>query len=538
MRGLQLCRLFAFGFVVWAVATSTIAHAQKFTSLASFNGTDGASPERVNLAQGLDGNLYGTAMAGGKYGQGVIFKITPSGTLTDIYDFCANSNCPDGSQPLGGVTLGLDGNLYGVASNGGANGEGEVYKFNPAAKTLSVLHSFNTTDGANPPGWLIQGSGVFYGTTQYGGASGSGTVFKITTAGVLTTLHNFDGTDGSIPGGVVMATSGILYGTTYQGGTYGGGTIFKLTTTGVFTSLHSFTGGSDGSNPNLAPTQAANGYFYGTTQSGGAGGGGVVYRMTPAGGLTTIANPGGEPIGGVTQATDGNFYGVTYQGGRSSCGTIFRIKPNGGLSTLHAFDCSDGYLPFGALTQATNGTLYGTTFSGNGGTANGTVFSESLGLGPFVEALTNAGKVGAKVIVLGSSLTGSTAVAFNGTAATFKVVSGTEITANVPAGATTGMIKVTTPSGVLSSNATYRVTPQILSFRPTSGPIGTVVTITGVSLTQTTKVTFGGVKASTFTVNSDTQVTATVPTGAMTGHIAITTLGGTAVSSGVFTVTQ
>jgi uncharacterized repeat protein (TIGR03803 family) len=537
MRRLRTCQLSALGVVVLALATSTIAGAQKFTSLASFDGTDGSNPKRVNLAQGLDGNLYGTTMAGGKYGEGVIFRITPSGTLTDIYDFCANSNCPDGSQPLGGVTLGLDGNLYGVASYGGANGAGDVYKFNPGAKTLTVLHSFNTTDGANPPGWLIQGNGVFYGTTQDGGASGNGTVFKITTAGVLTTLHNFDGTDGYIPGGVVMATSGILYGTTYQGGTYGVGTIFKLTTAGVFTSLHSFTGGSDGGNPNLAPTQAANGYFYGTTQAGGTGGG-VVYRMTPAGGLTTIANPGGEPIGGVTQATDGNFYGITYEGGRSGCGTIFRMKQNGGLGTLHAFSCGDGEQPFGALTQATNGTLYGTTFTGNGRAANGTVFSESLSLGPFVETLTNSGKVGAKVIVLGSSLTGSTAVAFNGTAATFKVVSGTEITATVPAGATTGAIKVTTPGGVLSSNATYRVTPQILSFSPTSGPVGTVVTITGVSLKQTTKVSFGGVKATQFTVNSDTQVKATVPTGAMTGHIAITTSGGAAVSSGIFTVTQ
>jgi hypothetical protein len=99
-------------------------------------------------------------------------------------------------------------------------------------------------------------------------------------------------------------------------------------------------------------------------------------------------------------------------------------------------------------------------------------------------------------------------------------------------------VTVTTGSTTLTSNKTFRVTPQLLSFKPTSGPVGTVVTITGVSLTQTSKVTFGGVKATSVTINSDTQVTATVPTGAMTGHIAITTLGGTAVSSGVFTVTQ
>ena len=96
---------------------------------------------------------------------------------------------------------------------------------------------------------------------------------------------------------------------------------------------------------------------------------------------------------------------------------------------------------------------------------------------------------------------------------------------------------VVTPSGTLKSNVVFRVTPQIKSFTPTSGPVGTVVTITGVSLKQTSKVIFGGVKATAFTVISHTEVEATVPTGAKTGHIAITTPGGTAKSSGTFTVT-
>jgi hypothetical protein len=99
-------------------------------------------------------------------------------------------------------------------------------------------------------------------------------------------------------------------------------------------------------------------------------------------------------------------------------------------------------------------------------------------------------------------------------------------------------VTVTTSGVKLASNKIFRVTPQITSFNPTSGPIGTSVTIAGVSLTQTKKVTFGGVAATDFTVDSDKQVTATVPTGAVTGHIEITTAGGTAASSGVFTVTQ
>ena len=99
-------------------------------------------------------------------------------------------------------------------------------------------------------------------------------------------------------------------------------------------------------------------------------------------------------------------------------------------------------------------------------------------------------------------------------------------------------VTVITPGGMLTSNKIYRVTPAIKSFTPTSGAVGTSVAITGTSLTQTTKVTFGGVAATTFTVNSDMKVTATVPTGAKTGKIAITTAGGTATSTGTFTVTQ
>jgi hypothetical protein len=97
---------------------------------------------------------------------------------------------------------------------------------------------------------------------------------------------------------------------------------------------------------------------------------------------------------------------------------------------------------------------------------------------------------------------------------------------------------VKTSAGTLASNKVFRVTPQILSFNPTSGTVGTSVTIMGVSLKQATKVAFGGVAATSFTVNSDKQVTATVPTGAQTGHITIATPGGVAVSRGVFTVTQ
>jgi hypothetical protein len=157
----------------------------------------------------------------------------------------------------------------------------------------------------------------------------------------------------------------------------------------------------------------------------------------------------------------------------------------------------------------------------------------------FVSLLNFSGKVGTTIEFLGQGFVkGKTTVSFNGTAATPSVVSSTYLTAAIPSGATTGAVTVTTSGVKLAGNKIFRVTPQITSFNPTSGSIGTSVKIMGISLTQTEKVTFGGVAATDFTVDSDQQVTATVPTGAVTGHIAITTAGGTAVSSGTFTVTQ
>jgi uncharacterized repeat protein (TIGR03803 family) len=333
-----------------------------------------------------------------------------------------------------------------------------------------------------------------------------------------------------------------------MGGANGEGTVFQITAGGKLTTLYSFGGGADGAGPADALIQASNGKFYGTTSAGGANSGGTVFEMTP-GKVRTIYSfcslsscaDGGTPLAGLIQATDGNLYGTTSAGGANGGGTIFRITTAGTLTTLYSFcsqtGCTDGDSPYEGLLQATNGALYGTTYYG--GTDNdGTIYSLSVGLGPFVQTVTTSGKVGAAVIILGNNLTGTTSVSFGRTAATFTVASDTEIKTTVPAGATTGTVAVTTPKGTLKSNVPFRVTPHITSFTPMNGPIGTPVTITGVSLTQTSKVTFGGVKATSFTVNSDTQVTATVPTGAVTGRIAITTPGGTAVSSGIFTVTQ
>jgi uncharacterized repeat protein (TIGR03803 family) len=515
--------------------------------------TDGETPAGA-LLQAANGKFYGTTSAGGANGLGTIFEITTGGTLTTLQSF----DSTDGANPNAGLVQVANGDFYGTAAYGGANGVGTVFKMT-AGGTLTVLHSFAGADGANPLAPLIQAAnGDFYGTTQDGGSGsnanceeGCGTVFKITPGGTLTTLHSFSSTDGSnLAAGLAQAANGNFYGTTQDGGSSsncegGCGTVFKITPGGTLTTLHSFDG-PDGEFPAAGLVQATDGNFYGTTTGVGANGdGGTVFKITPGGTLTTLHSfdgPDGEfPAAGLVQATDGNFYGTTTGvGANGDGGTVFKITPGGTLTTLYNFctqsHCTDGASPDGGLFQATNGNLYGTTFAG-GVSDDGVVFRLSVGLGPFVETQTTSGKVGAAVKILGTKLTGATSVTFNGTAAVFTVVSSSEITTTVPAGATTGKVQVTTPSGTLSSNVAFRVTPQITSFAPPSGPVGTSVTITGVSLTQTTQVTFGGVKAITFSVTSDTQVTATVPTGAVTGRIVITTAGGTATSATSFTVT-
>ena len=539
----------ACAVLLLCAATTVALPAQTFTTLVNFDGTDGAAPYYMSLVQGTDGNLYGTTPDGGAHGVGAVFKMTPSGTLTTLYSFCPQTGCSDGETPYAGLVLGADGNFYGTTYEGGAGIYGTVFKITSAG-ALTTLHSFDDTDGAYPYGGaLIQATnGSFYGTTYVGGAHGDGTVFRITSGGTLTTLHSFDYTDGEAPvGGVIQGTDGNLYGTTIEGGANGDGTVFKITLGGTLTTLHSFDG-TDGKEPYAALVQASNGTFYGTTLQGGANLRGTAFTITSGGTLTTLYNfcsqtvctDGYAPDAALIQATDGNFYGTTAGGGTTGHGTAFEITSGGILTTLYSFctqpGCADGNNPNGALVQATNGTFYGAADEG-GADGDGTVFSLAVGLGPFVETLPSSGKAAAAVKILGTNLTGATSVSFNGTAATFKVVSSSEITAGVPSGATTGFVAVTTPGGTLSSNVTFRVTPVISGFTPISGAPGTAVTITGNSLTGATRVTFGGVRATSFTVNSDTQITATVPKGAKTGKISVTTPGGIATSTGTFTVT-
>ena len=476
----------AVAVLFWLMGTVT-SSAQTFTTLASFTGADGRTPESP-LVQGFDGNLYGTTINGGSDDDGTIFKITPNGTLTTIYSFCAQTNCTDGSSPFAGLVLANDGSFYGMTSDGGAyclpaGGCGTVFKIT-ADGTLTTIYSFcaqaGCPDGESPIAALIQGrDGVLYGTTPYGGTgmkgcnegtTSCGVVFKITMDGKLTTLHTFcDKTgcpDGDAPAGsLLQADDGSFYGTTPFGGAKGHGVIFRIASDGKFTTEFSFDG-TDGSQPEDGLIQSASGNFYGTTYRGGGHRTGTVFKFTPAGRYTelyafcsqTDCKDGGEPVAGVVQATDGNFYGTTPQGGTHSHGTAFKLTPSGTLTPLHSFDLSDGAEPLGGLFQATDGSLYGTTPYG-GTSGDGTVFRLDVGLGPFVETLPTSGKVQATVEILGTNLTSTTAVTFNGTSAAFTIVSSSQIKTTVPDGATTGFVTVTTSAGNLKSNTKFQVRP-------------------------------------------------------------------------------
>jgi uncharacterized repeat protein (TIGR03803 family) len=325
-----------------------------------------------------------------------------------------------------------------------------------------------------------------YGTTADGGANGGGTVFKITPDGALTTLYSFCSQSGCADGrypyaGLVQANDGNLYGTTLLGGANGKGMVFRITPSGTLTTLYSFcpeSGCTDGANPGAGLIQATNGDLYGTTTGGGTNGLGTVLKITPDGTLTTLYSfcsqnspflcaDGTNPNAALVQATDGNFYGTTFSAGAHGSGTVFKIAPSGTLTTLQRFSGPNGASPYAGLVQDTNGRFCGTT-TGGGANNDGTIFSLSVGLGPFVETQPTSGWVGATVRVLGTDLNGATSVSFNGTGAAFKVVSSSEITTTVPAGATTGKVQVVTPSGTLLSNVPFRVVPCPLCFLPMS----------------------------------------------------------------------
>jgi uncharacterized repeat protein (TIGR03803 family) len=302
------------------------ASAQRLTTLHSYSDT--------NVSQGViadaSGNFYGTTEDGGAYGQGTVFKLSRTGVETVLYSFTGGS---DGYLPNGGLVMDGSGNLYGTTFLGGANDLGTVFKVTPAGAE-TVLYSFGrfSADSSAPlAGLIMDASGILYGTTLGGGEWSQGTVFRVKPTGDETLLYSFPGNSyGRLPqASLIMDASGNLYGTTPFGGADDTccGTVFELTPGGVETVLYSFTGASDGSVPNASLIMDASGNVYGTTEFGG---------------------------------TD-------------SLGTVFKLTNRNGTwieTVLHSFTGgSDGLDPESSLIMDATGNLYGTTPFGGSGVA-------------------------------------------------------------------------------------------------------------------------------------------------------------------------
>ncbi len=463
---------------------------------------------------------------------------SPAQTLTTLVIFNGGSN---GEGPHSAPVQGTDGNFYGATGYGGHfTDSGTMYKMTPDGSLTTLYYASETTAALPFENFLLTPNGNFYSMSTFGGMLFGGTVFEMTPAGRVTILYQFctppncSNVDGESPfGALVLGTNGNFYGSTESGGpTYaidgcgnGCGTVFKMTPKGALTTLYSFCAQlncTDGAHPWGALVQGANGNLYGTTSQDGANGGGSVFELTLAGQLTTLysfcsqpnCSDGGDPVAGLVQAADGNFYGTTEGGGSSNNGTVFEITPAGTFTSLYSFcsqaKCTDGGDPQDAPIQATDGNFYGTTLQGGAHNA-GTLFE-----------ISPAGKL--TTLYSFCSQPGCT--------------DGIQPIAGLTQ-ATNGTFYGSTSAGGSANRGTiFTFSNGLAPFAqtvPAFGKVGAEIIIIGNNLTGTTSVSFNGTSAA-FTVVSDTEITATVPSGATSGTVQVSTPGGTLNSNVVFRI--
>jgi uncharacterized repeat protein (TIGR03803 family) len=439
-------------------------------------------------------------------------------TVTTIYNFGGNGI--SGANPWY-VTLvqGTNGNFYGTTYNGGKNLFGTVFNVTTTG-SQKITYSFGSTptDGANPTGGLTIGNdGNFYGTTQQGGTESMGTIFKITPSGTFMILHNFNAfVDGAFPWGPpILASDGNFYGTTSGGGGSGHGIVYKMTSKGVVSVIYRFDV-THGDSPIAPPTQGTDGFLYIPVSQGGSFFCGTIVRMSTAGVINNTYNfpcgPGGSfPIGPLVQAANGNFYSTTQDGGTNGEGAIYQVTPSLAVTVLHSFGTSfgDGTFPSAGLLLATDGNYYGATSDG-GASGDGTLFN--------------------------TSTTGT----YTGLYSFNNSVNFTQMAPLAPpVQGTNGLLYgVTEFGGTVNDGTVYSLNMGLTPFvnMPSfSGKSGDTVTILGNHLTGSREVSFNGTVA-TFTVASDTYLTATVPAGATSGSISVVTPTGVLQSRKIFNV--
>lgn len=401
--------------MVFALALAIVAppaNAQTYTVLHTFTGTpDGTNPSP--LIRDAEGNLYGTALAGGSGvnnclgGCGMVYKIDPAGNQTVLYDFLGGSN---GALPVAAVTRDASGNLYGTTEGLGTFNQSVVFKLTPNGKETS----FAAPEGALNAPVVVDAKGNLYGMTPYGGTPncgwdreelGCGTLFVMTPNGKFTIVHNFAGTDGMYPqSGLVRDSKGNFYGAAVFGGirscrtvgngrddtASGCGTIFKIDVHGNFSVLYTFTGQSDGSGP-LGVIIDSEDNLYGIAAGGGdlqgnCCGYGTIFKLDTRTDVYSVLftfTPGirsSNPLITNLLARDskGNLYGGQWSGGANGTGCLFRIDTAGNYADLFDFQeetdgfNQDGFFPAG-IVLGSAGDVYGSMTMG-GFAGFGTVF--------------------------------------------------------------------------------------------------------------------------------------------------------------------
>jgi uncharacterized repeat protein (TIGR03803 family) len=442
----------------------------------------------------------------------VLVSTSAAQVVANVHSFTLSTSL-SANPYLVTLVQGRDGKLYGTTSGGEWPYIGSIFRLQTTGKGGDVRGFYaDGINGASPfAGPTLATDGNLYGTMASGGTQDHGVLFKITPGGTYTVLHDFSGgLDGSEPfAAPIEASDGNLYGTSANEAN-----IYKYTRAGVFSTLYQFT---DGSFITAAVIQAADGNLYGTSASGGANGCGTVFKLTRAGILLHAysfpCGEGGEsPEGPLTQVTDGDFYGTTSGGGSYGVGTIFKMDPKGKITLVYHFQGAlngDGEAPTAGLVQASDGNLYGTAAAG--GTFNcGMVFQITpKGIYKPLFSLTSA---------IGCTAYGSLMQHTNGK-----------------------LYATTYYGGTFFYGSVYSLDMGLkpfVAFVRATGKVGQTVQILGQGLTGTSSVLFNGLASTSFSIVSDTYVTAVVPNGAKTGPVSVTTTTGTLTSSKNLRISQ
>ena len=444
-------------------------------------------------------------------------------TYTDLHDFSPVGGDPSYFNVAGWIPQGRDGNLYGVSHFGGTSDIGTVFSMTPTG-TPTILASFIGSNGSYPFSGLTLGTdGNFYGVGSLGGTSNAGTIVKVTPTGTLTVLYNFTGVgDGGYPTfPPVQAADGNFYGVASgnDSGNQLTSAFYKITPTGTFTVLHVFTTAEG--NQCSGVILGSDGNFYGACNFGGANSDGTLYKVSTAGKVTVLHNLNGidgQYPGALVpvEGKDGNYYGVTYLGGSANSGVVYQLKPSGAYTVLHNFTGgSDGGFPLAPLTLATDGKLYGTTSNGGNVIA---CPSGTIGCGVIFKITT----------------TGAFTVLH-----TFGFTEGAYPQSNLTL-RTDGLFYGDTFSGgAMGQGVFYSLSTGIqpfVSLVTTSGKEGAKIGILGQGFSRSSVVKFGGIAATSIALTGTTFINATVPTGALTGAVTVTTGSSTLTSAQTFKV--